>query len=215
MRPGVALALVFGSYLLGSVSFSVLIVRILQGLDVRTVGSGNAGATNVLRAAGKGPAILALVLDIAKGVTAVVVPRLFSAPPAVVGAAAVAVVLGHVFPLFFGLRGGKGVATAAGALGALSPWAMLIGLLVFLAVVSWKRYVSLGSIVTAATFPLWLYVVQRLGLGEFGGGWWMLASAAIAILVVFKHRANLRRLRAGREPRLGLPAPTISQREDR
>jgi glycerol-3-phosphate acyltransferase PlsY len=204
VRPGLALALVLGAYLLGSVSFSVLIVRVLQGLDVRTVGSGNAGATNVLRAAGKRPALLALILDIAKGVAAVLVPRTLGAEPAVVGAAAVAVVLGHVFPLFFGLRGGKGVATAAGALGAMSPWAMALGLAVFCLVVLWKRYVSLGSVVTAATFPLWIYLVHRLGLGgDFGGGWLMLAASAIALLVVSKHTSNLKRLWAGRELRLG------------
>lgn len=221
MKPAFAFALVLGAYLLGSVSPSVLIVRLLQGLDVRTVGSGNAGATNVLRAAGKGPALLALALDIAKGVAAVVAARLLAAPPAVVGAAAVAVVLGHVFPVFFGLRGGKGVATAAGALGALSPLAMLMGLAVFFAVVTWKRYVSLASVVTAATFPVWIYLAHRLGLGGAGGGWLMLAAAAIALLVVLKHIPNLRRLLAGRELRLGRPlpttttSPTTAQREDR
>jgi glycerol-3-phosphate acyltransferase PlsY len=225
VKPALAFGLVLGAYLLGSVSPSVLIVRLLQGLDVRTVGSGNAGATNVLRAAGKGPALLALALDIAKGVAAVVAARLLAAPPAVVGAAAVAVVLGHVFPVFFGLRGGKGVATAAGALGALSPWAMLMGLAVFSVVVVWKRYVSLGSVITAATFPAWIHLAHRLGLGgpgdREGGGWLMLAAAAIALLVVLKHIPNLKRLRAGRELRLGRPlsnpspSPTTAQREDR
>lgn len=213
MKPGLALALVVGSYLLGSVSWSVLIVRIRHGLDVRTVGSGNAGATNVLRAAGKGPALLALFLDIAKGVVAVAVPRALAAPAEVVGASAVAVVLGHVFPLFFGLRGGKGVATAAGALGAMSPWAMAMGVVVFAAIVAWKRYVSLGSVVTAATFPLWVYAAHRFGLGDFGGGWLLLAAAAIALLVTFKHRANLRRLLAGREHRLGERPDMKSLRE--
>jgi len=215
MRPTLSLALVAGAYLLGSVSFSVLIVRVLLGLDVRTIGSGNAGATNVLRAAGPAAAVAALLLDIGKGVAAVVVPRLWGAPPSVVGASAVAVVLGHVFPLFFGLRGGKGVATAAGALGAMSPWAMALGLLVFAAVVAWKRYVSLGSIATAASLPLCIYVVHRLGLGDFGGGWLILAASAIAILVIFKHAPNIRRLRRGRELHLGEARPRRAAAEAR
>jgi glycerol-3-phosphate acyltransferase PlsY len=216
MKPGLALGLVVGAYLLGSISFSYLIVRVLQGLDVRTVGSGNAGATNVLRAAGSWAAVAVLLLDVGKGVAAVFVPRLLGAPPAVVGAAAVAVVLGHVFPIFFGLRGGKGVATAAGALGTMSPWAMALGLATFSVVVAWKRYVSLASIATAASLPFWIYLVHRLGLGDFGGGWLSLAAVAIAILVIFKHASNIRRLRRGQELRLGAAgaAPALEAFEE-
>jgi glycerol-3-phosphate acyltransferase PlsY len=187
---------VAGAYLLGSVSWSVVIVKLLQGLDVRTVGSGNAGATNVLRAAGKKAGAAVLALDVVKGITAVAVPKALDASPAVVSGAAVAVVVGHVFPVFFGFRGGKGVATALGALGTLAPSAMALGLVVFLAVVAWKRYVSLGSIVTAAIFPLLVWITYR-------GPWLLLASGAIAILIVTKHSRNLQRLRRGTEPRLG------------
>ncbi len=204
---GVQVAIVVGSYLLGSISFSYLIVRLLQGRDVRTVGSGNAGATNVMRAAGKTPAVTALVLDVAKGVTAVAVARALAAPPAVVGAAAAAVVLGHVFPLFLDFRGGKGVATAAGALGALALPAMALALVVFVAVVSWKRYVSLGSISAALAFPLFVWLLGRQGVlktaGESEQTALAVAGLAIAALVIFKHAGNLRRLRAGTEPRLG------------
>jgi len=207
LSPGVQAAIVVGSYLLGSISFSYLIVRLLQGRDVRTVGSGNAGATNVMRAAGKAPGIAALVLDVAKGVTAVVVARALAAPPAVVGAAAAAVVLGHVFPIFLGFRGGKGVATAAGALGALAPPAMALALVVFVAVVAWKRYVSLGSISAALAFPLFVWVLSRQGMltraGESQETALTVAGLAIALLVVIKHSGNLRRLRAGTESRLG------------
>jgi glycerol-3-phosphate acyltransferase PlsY len=198
-----AAALIGGAYLLGSISFSYLIVRLLQGMDVRKVGSGNAGATNVLRTAGKGAGAAALVLDIGKGIAAVLVPRSLEAPPPVVAGAAVAVVLGHVFPVFLGFRGGKGVATSAGALGALAPVAMGLSLIVFLAVVAWKRYVSLGSIVTAAVFPLFAFIGHRLGWSEHGGGWLLLAAGAIALIIVLKHSANLERLRLGIEPRLG------------
>lgn len=203
MSPGLATALIVGAYLLGSISFSILIVKLVQGLDVRLVGSGNAGATNALRAAGRRAGAAVLALDVAKGVTAVAVPRAFDAPPAVVGGAAVAVVVGHVFPIFFGFRGGKGVATSAGALGTLAPAAMAFALLVFLAVVAWKRYVSLASIVTAGIFPLLVWVTLRLRWEESGGIWLLLSSAAIALLIIARHATNLRRLRHGIEPRLG------------
>ena len=203
MSPSLAATLVAGSYLLGSVSWSVVIVKLLQGLDVRTVGSGNAGATNVLRAAGRKAGVAVLALDVAKGITAVAVPRVLDAPPAVVSGAAVAVVVGHVFPVFCGFRGGKGVATALGALGTLAPPAMALGLVVFLIVVAWKRYVSLGSIVTAALFPLLVWFTLRFRWTESGGPWLLLASGAIAILIVTKHSRNLQRLRRGTEPQLG------------
>ncbi len=203
MSPGAALALVAGAYLLGSVSFSVVLVKVVRGLDVRTVGSGNAGATNVMRAAGKKAGAAVLVLDVIKGMTAVAVPRALDAPAAVVGSAALAVVLGHVFPVFFGFRGGKGVATSAGVLGTLAPAAMAVGIAVFVAVVLWKRYVSLGSMVTAVLFPLLAGLGALLGWKEYGGPWLVPASAGIALLIVFKHRNNLRRLRQGTEPRLG------------
>jgi glycerol-3-phosphate acyltransferase PlsY len=203
VSTGLSVALVVGAYLLGSISWSVLLVRLLQGMDVRSVGSGNAGATNVMRAAGKKAGAAVLLLDVGKGIAAVAVPRSLDAPPVVVGGAAVAVVLGHVFPAFFGFRGGKGVATSAGALGTLSPVALALGLLVFVALVTWKRYVSLGSIVTAALFPVLAWVSHRQGWTEHGGGWTILAGALIALLVVIKHQGNLRRLWRGTEPRLG------------
>jgi len=203
MSPGFAAAVVVGAYLLGSVSFSVLVVRLVQGLDIRTVGSGNAGATNALRAAGRTAGAVVLVLDVAKGITAVAVPRALDATPSVVGGAAVAVVIGHVFPVFFGFRGGKGVATSAGALGTLAPAAMALGLVVFVTVVIWKRYVSLGSIVTAALIPLLVASCLRLGWVRSGGTWLLLPSTAIALIIIIRHARNLRRLRQGTEPRLG------------
>jgi len=203
VSSGLAVALVAGAYLLGSVSFSVVLVRLTRGLDVRTVGSGNAGATNAMRAAGKKAGAAVLALDLLKGVTAVAVPRALDAAPAVVGGAAVAVVLGHVFPVFFGFRGGKGVATSAGALGTLAPAAMALALAVFFAVVLWKRYVSLASIVTAAIFPLLAGLGARLGWPGYGDPSLVVASAAIALLIVSKHQRNLRRLWRGTEPSLG------------
>lgn len=202
MSPS-AVAIVVGAYLLGSISFSVVAVRMVLGLDVRTVGSGNAGATNALRAAGRKTGAAVLLLDLVKGVTAVAVPRALGAPPAVVGGAAVAVVLGHVFPLFFGFRGGKGVATSAGALGALSPAAMVMALLVFVSVVAWKRFVSLGSMAAASSFPFLALLVYRLGWTDFGGSWLLVSSGAISLIILAKHTKNYQRLRQGTEPRIG------------
>jgi glycerol-3-phosphate acyltransferase PlsY len=195
-------ALVVAAYLLGSVSFSYLIVKLKEGRDVRSVGSGNAGATNVLRSSGLKAASLTLLLDVGKGVAAVLGTRLMEAPPPVVGGAAFAVVLGHIFPVFLGFRGGKGVATAAGALGALEPGAMLATLVVFVAVVVWKRYVSLGSIVAALVFPLLAWMGDRL-VWFHSDRSVVIASAAIASLILFRHRGNLDRLRRGVEARLG------------
>lgn len=204
MTAGTGLALVLGSYLLGSVSFSFLIVKVKEGKDVRTIGSGNAGATNVLRASSLGAAVLTLVLDLGKGMAAVLGTRLLEAPPPVVGGAAFAVVLGHIFPVFLGFRGGKGVATAAGALGALEPLAMLATLGVFVAVVAWKRYVSLGSVLAALVFPLLAWAGHRLGwIPAATTPSVVTASAAIAALVLYRHRSNLVRLRRGTENRLG------------
>ncbi len=167
------------------------------------MGSGNAGATNAMRAAGKKAGAAVLLLDLAKGITAVAVPRALDFSPAVVGGAAVAVVLGHVFPLFFGFRGGKGVATSAGALGALAPAAMVLALLVFVSAVAWKRYVSLGSMAAAVSFPFFSMLVHRLGWTGFGGPWLLLSSGTISLIILAKHTRNLQRLRQGTEPRLG------------
>lgn len=202
MSGTTGLALVVAAYLLGSVSFSYLIVKLKEGRDVRSVGSGNAGATNVLRSSGLRAAALTLLLDVGKGVAAVLGTRLMDASPPVVGGAAFAVVLGHIFPVFLGFRGGKGVATAAGALGALEPGAMLATLVVFVAVVVWKRYVSLGSIVAALVFPLLAWMGDRL-VWFHSDPSVVIASAAIASLILFRHRGNLDRLRRGVESRLG------------
>jgi len=207
VRPGALYAaLILGAYLLGSISWSYLIVRFLIGRDVRTVGSGNAGATNVMRAAGKGAGIAALLLDAGKGIGAVVAARVAAAPPAVVGAAAVAVALGHVYPIFFGFRGGKGVATSAGAMGALAPLALGLTFLIFLGVVLWRRYISLGSVLAGASFPVMVLLCQELGWETSGREaipWRLLAAVTLGLLIVLKHLGNLRRIASGTEPRLG------------
>ncbi len=195
--------LIIGAYLLGSISFSLLIVRARRGFDLRDRGSGNAGASNVLRLAGKGPAAAVLLLDVAKGVVPVHIARGLDAPGAVLGATAVAAVAGHIFPLYHGFRGGKGVATVTGALGSLAPLPACLALVVFAAVVAATRYISVASVATVACFPLLLYLCDRAGWAPAAPLWLTLSAVTIAILIAAKHFGNFRRLAAGTEHRLG------------
>ena len=195
--------LVPAAYLAGSISFSVLVVRALQGRDVREFGSGNAGATNVLRAAGRGPAILVLLLDVAKGAIPVAVGRWLGVEPSVLALTAVAAVVGHMYPIFHGFSGGKGVATAVGALGATSPPILALCGVVFLVVVALTRYVSLASVVSVSLFSVLLGLWALTGRAEEGSEALVGAAAVIALLIIFRHRENIRRLRTGQELRLG------------
>lgn len=190
------LALV-GAYLVGSVPFAIVLVRLFRGVDVRTQGSGNAGATNVLRTAGKGLAIGTMLLDVGKGVAAVFLMRAVTYDPRWLGAAAVAAILGHVFPVWFSFRGGKGVATAIGSFGVLAPWAVLAVVVAFVLVVAATRFVSLGSITAACLLPLAMRLLFHAPDAE------VVAAAAATLLLVFSHRANIQRLVAGTERRLG------------
>jgi acyl phosphate:glycerol-3-phosphate acyltransferase len=192
-----AAALVAAGYLLGSVSFALWLVRWRTGTDIRATGSGNAGATNVLRAHGKRLALLVALLDIAKGMAAVLLVRLVTADPRYAAAAGFAAILGHVFPIFSGFRGGKGVATAVGAFLALAPLAMAVCLAVFVAVVAVSRYVSLGSVVAVALLPPAASLLSRAPRSVVA------VAAATALLVIVKHVENLKRLALGRERKLG------------
>lgn len=202
MSAGLASGILVLAYFLGSIPFSFLIVKLVARKDVRSVGSGNVGATNVMRAAGKAAGIAALVLDVAKGLAAVLIARLLGSPPIVVGAAAFVVMLGHCYPVWLGFRGGKGVATSGGAMAALAPLALTMALLVLLGVIAWKRYVSLGSIAASASFPLFVWATQLLGWEE-RDPWLLVAAVLIGLFVVFRHRSNLERIRQGVEPRIG------------
>lgn len=196
-------ALLVAAYVLGSISFGLLIVRRIRGIDVRSTGSGNPGATNALRAAGPAVGVAVLALDVAKGFLPVAAGRAIEVPVrglAWVGAAAV---LGHVFPLWHRFRGGKGVATAAGALVALAPRPTLVAFALFAVTVAATRIVSLGSVLAALSAPLAWIGGARLG-------WWsppdataLTGCVAISLLVIWRHRANLIRLAKGEEPRLG------------
>lgn len=192
-----AALLVVVGYLLGSLSFALLLVRWRTGADIRTVGSGNAGATNVLRAHGKGLAASVALLDIAKGAAAILLVRLVTADPRYAAAAGLAAILGHVFPLYSGFRGGKGVATAVGAFLVLAPLATAVCLAVFVGVVAATRYVSLASMVAIVLLP------PAAGILSHAPRAVVVAAAATAVLVVFKHAENLKRLVRGEERKLG------------
>ncbi len=194
-KPFAALLL---SYLLGSIPTGFLLVKWTKGIDVRTVGSGNVGATNAARAAGRGVAFTVFVIDALKGfISAALIASLLWPEKGVVASAAcgAAAVIGHVFPLFLNFQGGKGVATAIGMLAAVSWQALVVFLLVWAIGMGLSRYVSVGSIFAAATIPITQVVIhQPLGA--------VLAGAAVALLIVLRHRGNIQRLFRGQEHRL-------------
>jgi len=188
---------IVGAYLLGAVPASLLVARWFGGLDLRSFGSGNLGATNLYRAMGWKGAVPAALFDVGKGAFAVMVVRNQDIHPWFPLAAGAAAVVGHVFSPFVKFRGGKGVATAAGAFAALVPWSVLAAGIVFAVVVKLSGYVSLGSMVAAAAFcatvPL-LYPGDTLMLA---------AAAGVFLFIVYTHRENVKRLRAGTENRFG------------
>jgi acyl phosphate:glycerol-3-phosphate acyltransferase len=187
------------AYLLGSIPFGYLLVRIFRNEDIREQGSGNIGATNVARSGAKGLGIATLALDMGKAYLAVLIARRLGAGDYNLEvAAAVAVVLGHVFPVWLGFRGGKGVASALGVFLALTWPSGLAILLVFVVVFALTRYVSLASIVGLAMFPLFgfHFVVSREPVVVFG-------FLFIPLLIIVKHHSNIRRLLSGTESRFG------------
>jgi glycerol-3-phosphate acyltransferase PlsY len=203
---GLWIAVLGGSYLIGSIPFSWIVVRLKTGKDIREEGSGNVGATNAMRAAGRWAGALALLLDVAKGVVPVLVARSMGAPPLVESCVATLAVLGHMYPVWLRFRGGKGVATAAGALGALAPIPAALSAVVFGIVTAVSRYVSLGSIAALASFPLLVLVLAARGDAPADKSF-LVSSALVPLLSIWKHRGNIRRLLAGTERRLGQPKP--------
>jgi acyl phosphate:glycerol-3-phosphate acyltransferase len=193
------------SYLLGSIPFGYLLVRTFRGTDIRQSGSGNIGATNVARTS---PAlgIATLALDALKGLSAVVLTRFWVAPRAGISVAvlcavaALFAIVGHMFPLWLGFRGGKGVATSLGSFVMLAPKAILVMIGLFAAIVVAFRYVSVGSIVVVALFPILAWVLDGYGREAFA----IACFATASVLIIAKHHANIRRLIAGTENRLRL-----------
>jgi acyl phosphate:glycerol-3-phosphate acyltransferase len=195
------------AYLLGSIPFGYLLVKYVftSGEDVREIGSGGIGATNVTRRAGVKGGLLTYLFDVAKGVAAVMLMRLVANDDYFwIGAAAVAAIVGHIFPLFLGFRGGKGVATGVGVFLALAPVSVLTTLVLWAAIVYVTRYVSLGSIIATAAVPIWTLLYY---------GWlhpnphlkaMMIVAIVGCALIVATHHENIKRLMQGTENKLGV-----------
>ena len=185
-------------YLAGSVPFAFLLAR-RAGIDVRFAGSGNVGAANVLRTAGTRRAVLVMCLDVGKGALAVALAHLANAGAAVTAVTGAAAIVGHIYPVWLRFHGGKGVAVAAGVFAVLTPVATLVACGLFLVIVRVTRYISLGSLAATVALPpaAWLTGAPAAVVATAGG---------IAGLIVFRHRANIGRLRAGTERRMGARA---------
>jgi len=182
------------AYLLGAIPFGYLLVKWKTGADVRGAGSGNIGATNVLRTTGRAAGVATLLLDIAKGYLAVwIAGRLTDQSPWWMSAAALAVMAGHAFPVFLRFQGGKAVASFVGAFLCLTPLALAAVLVVFLATVAWTRHISMGSIVGAATFPLGVWLILQPPLPV------VTAAIVAGAFIIYRHSSNVERLRSGQE----------------
>jgi acyl phosphate:glycerol-3-phosphate acyltransferase len=182
------------AYLVGGIPFGFLLVKLTTGRDVRAEGSGNIGATNVLRTTGRGIAVATLLLDIAKGYFAVwLAAWLTNDDSAWTSAAALAVMAGHAYPVFLKFRGGKAVASFIGAFLYLTPLPLAAVLLVFVAVVAATRQISAGSVIAAGAFPFGVWLIEHPPLPVF------LAALIAGVFIVYRHRANLQRIRAGKE----------------
>ena len=207
-------ALVIGAYLIGSIPFSFLVVKLFAGEDIRELGSRNVGATNVARTFGKLPGIIALILDMAKGYAAIAFARwIVISPDWPLGAggnfspvhsrafwialAGLIAVLAHMFPVWLRFHGGKGVATAAGAFLAIDPLSFAAGAIVFLIVILSTRFVSLASMLSAASIPIFMRFLTHASF------WTTVVSIVIAMLIIVKHNSNIARLTQGTEGRLG------------
>ena len=201
-----ALALA-AAYLIGALPIGLLIARAFGLADIRRHGSGNIGATNVLRTLGKGPAILTLAGDIVKGAAAVTIADAISGHRHVAATAAVLAVVGNCWSVFLGFRGGKGVATGLGALLRLVPWATLPAAVVWLVIVATFRYVSLASVAAAACIPLGVLTFALLAPGFGYGLPEVVATVVLAVIVGVRHEENIARLRAGTEHRIGEKKP--------
>jgi glycerol-3-phosphate acyltransferase PlsY len=194
------------AYLIGSIPFGYLIVRHKVGADIRESGSGGTGATNVSRRAGKAAGVFTLVLDALKGVLAIIVAQIIigesgSSIDWLTAAAAIAVIVGHIFPVWLRFRGGKGVATGVGVFLMLAPIATFCAAIIFVVVVTITKYVSLGSTVAAAIIPLFVWM-DMVFIKTITDLWPLLtATVAGAMLIIFAHRGNIRRLAEGTEPK--------------
>ena len=201
LLAGVALL----AYLIGGLPFGYWFVRLSSGQDIRTMGSGNIGATNVHRSVGRKAGIVVLLLDIFKGFAAVwIAAILTNASPVALALSAVAVMIGHCYPVFLGFRGGKAVACFIGAFLYISPLALALTILIFVVVFALGKYVSLASIVAALLFPLVMWITMHPPAPI------LRAAAGAALLIVYRHKSNISRLRTGSEPTFSLKGKTAA-----
>ena len=190
----IPLVVVLIAYCLGAIPFGYLLVKLKTGADVRTAGSGNIGATNVMRTSGRGAGVLTLLLDIAKGYAAVwIAARLTEGDTLWMSVAAVTVMLGHAYPIFLGFKGGKAVASVVGAFLCLTPWALAVEIIIFVVIVFLTKHISMGSIVTAATLPFAVFMVARAPLPA------LVAALIAGVFIIYRHSSNITRLRLGTE----------------
>ena len=192
-----AAAYVVAAYLVGSIPIGVILSK-LRGKDPRKVGSGNIGATNVMRTAGKAVGIITLLGDMAKGFFPTLLALHAGLPVVLVVAVGFAAFVGHIFPVFLAFRGGKGVATALGVYLALNPLAIFLSFIIFVLVLLKWRYVSAGSLAGTAAMPLLLYVLKAEPI-------YVYVSLVIGVFIFLKHSGNIKRLTAGTEHKLGSP----------
>ena len=183
------------AFILGSIPFGIIIAKVM-GIDLKKIGSGNIGATNVLRSLGKGPAALTLLGDILKGTAAVAIGRYLSVGPAYEGIIGLSAILGHNFSLFLGFKGGKGVATSIGVLLIYSPQVAIFTLIIWLMVVLMTRYSSLGAIVAFGLLPVNVFLVDYSEMK-------LIISALITLLILLRHIGNIERLIRGTERKIG------------
>ncbi|MCM2264835.1 MAG: glycerol-3-phosphate 1-O-acyltransferase PlsY [Desulfuromonadales bacterium] len=201
MDQSIFFVILVAVYLIAAIPTGVVLTRLMGLEDVRSKGSGNIGATNVFRVAGKLPGILTLIGDILKGFLPLLAVKLWLAPtPLQLGLAGVVAIIGHCYPVYLRFKGGKGVATALGIFLVLDPLALLGGCVVFLLAVAVTRYISLGSVLAATAAPLLTILFHRpLPL--------ILCTLAIGALIIWRHRENLRRIFSGTENRFGAKPP--------
>jgi glycerol-3-phosphate acyltransferase PlsY len=197
------------AYLLGSLNFSIIVTRIVAKKDIRTMGSGNAGMTNVLRNIGKGPAVVVLIGDLLKGVLAVVIGKLIFRTLLPDNNALVCeyiagffALIGHIYPLFNKFKGGKGILVSAGVLLAIDPYIFIAVVLVFLFVVTLSKIVSLASIITAISYPIFTWIFRFSSESPFTYSDTIMAML-IAGIIIYMHKSNIQRLLAGTEHKFG------------
>jgi len=188
------LTLLLFSYLIGSIPFSLIFAKLLKGVDVRQIGTGNVGASNTLISAGKTAGILAALFDLTKGFAVIIMARSFSNSDWVIALAGFLAILGHDFPIYLKFKGGKGVATTMGAILAINPYAVWVGMGIYILLLILTRYMILSTLLAVSVLPLVLFYLKE-------DVWYIIFAVAAALLMIFVHREDIRRLIAGRETR--------------